>query len=224
MFSVVIPTYNPVKEWFQECLNSCAGVDEIVIGNDASKIYDPAEYKYPEGVETRFIHGEKNVGPFKMLNRIIPEAKGEWISTQADDDSYDKRKFPRLLNFIRGVPEDVDVVCYPCSYFGKRMQLYGQCGIPNFETIYKANNIYGSSFFRKRVFERLGGFQLTVAGDWDFWLRALKSGFKFAYFPEVSAYFRVSERSMFEDSLKKLGRKKIDRMVQENVDKWDVKK
>lgn len=218
--SIVIPTYNPVKEWFQETLDSCQGVDSIIVCNDASKNFKAEDYKFPVE-DVKILHNEKNIGCFKTINRLCSEVKEGFISAQADDDYFDKNSFPHIVDILRKTK--ADVVYFPCRYFGKYNYVYGYAPNPVFEVLYRDNDIYGASFFRKELFDFLEGFQLEVGADWDFWLRALKSGAKFEFFRLIGAHFRVTERSMFENQLKNMGRAKINSLVHENVNKWDKK-
>jgi glycosyltransferase involved in cell wall biosynthesis len=215
--TIAIATHNPVKEWLQQTIDSCKGVDAIIIGDDDSKDFRIEDYRFPVS-DVRVMRNEQNLGCFKAFSRIIDEVKEGFVSPQADDDYFDEKNFPVIVKVLRN--SKADVVHFPCQYFGKYNFAFGYCPYPTYESLYITNNIYGASFFRKELWDFLEGYQLEVAADWDFWVRALKSGAKFEFYRGIGAHFRVTERSMFEKQLKQYGRDQINAMVQVNADKW----
>ncbi|MCK9324714.1 MAG: glycosyltransferase, partial [Bacteroidales bacterium] len=197
-----------------------AGADRHIIVDDASDNFNPADYESSYVIDTKVYRNEKNLGCFKTINEGVAQIKtDDWISAQADDDTWHAVNFPKLVKQLR--KSKADIVHFPCIYYGKMSGFFGVSKNESFDDLKKDNNIYGASFFKKHVWDALGGFKLDVAGDWDFWLRAMKSGFTFEYFPLVCAWFRVSDRSMFERSLKKIGRCKINKSVKRSVDNWE---
>jgi hypothetical protein len=220
--TVAIPSRNPIKEWLQQCLSSCEGVDEIIIGDDASS---PAinlnDYVLPS-CGARLIRSETNIGCPAMANRLVPECTGDFISVQADDDYFNTEVFGIILQAIKH--STAAVVHFPCQYFGKYDYIFGNVPGVTYSENYANNMVYGASFFRKQLWVALQGFHGEVAQDWDFWNRALKSGFIFEYVNELGAYFRVTKRSFFENALSRIGRDKINKMVRDNCDNWKYEK
>jgi len=219
--TVAIPSFNPVKEWLQQLLDSCDGVDEIIISDDGSdQPINLEDYRFPHGVDVRLLRNDRNLGMTANFNIVTNAADDGFITVQADDDYFDKIYFQLLLRFMR--KSLADVVYFPCQYFGKRDFIYGDIRNVSLNDVYEKNYIYGASFFTKEMWRFLDGFQLDFAQDWDFWLRALKSGFRFEYFPQICAHFRVTERSYFERMLVKHGRQHIHKVVHEHVDAWGL--
>jgi glycosyltransferase involved in cell wall biosynthesis len=216
--SIAIATFNPVKEWLQRALDSCAGVDEIILCNDGSAHFDSAEYRFPAGVRANVLHNEKNVGSFKSYTIAVSRTTGEWISTPGDDDYFDAAAFPPLLARLKVT--EADIVYYPCRTFGKSETIMGRHPTITYRMLRKRNRIYGGSFFRRRVWDFLEGYQLESSADWDFWLRAYKSGFVFEYFPLVCGHYRITDRSMFEQQAKALGRENLARLVRAHAARW----
>jgi glycosyltransferase involved in cell wall biosynthesis len=214
----VIPTYNPIKHWLQATLDSCVGFDELIICNDGSDKFNERQFRTPKDIPTTFIHNQTNIGCFNTINVLCKQVKEGFITIQADDDFYDKDNLPGIVERAR--ISDADVIYFPCMYFGKYNGLFGNQAKVDYKSLLKANYVYGSAFFRKELFDFLGGFQLEVAGDWDFWVRAIKSGAKFEFYPGLGAHFRVTQRSMFEKSLVTMGRDAINKAVFDNCTKW----
>jgi GT2 family glycosyltransferase len=78
--------------------------------------------------------------------------------------------------------------------FGDKDCLCGENADP--DNLKKFNSIPGVSWFKKSVWENIGGFTWDKAEDWDFWLRAYKAGYKFQYFPEVVYNFNKRKDSV----------------------------
>jgi hypothetical protein len=214
----VIPTFNPVKPWLQQTLDSCIGFDELIIGNDCSDKFSPNQYRFPQDTSLTIYHNDKNIGCFNTINRLCEGVREGMITIQADDDYYDKDNLPAIVNIARTT--DADVVYFPCQYFGKYSFIFGYAPKVEYKTLLRGNYVYGSAFFRKELWQFLGGFQLEVAADWDFWIRAIKSGACFEFYPAIGAHFRVTNRSMFEKSLATIGRDEINKIVYDNSVKW----
>lgn len=214
----IIPTHNPVKHWLQQTLDSCRGFDELVICDDKSDKFNSRQYRLPDDMPVLFLHNDVNRGCFNTINILCDYVKEGMITIQADDDYYDKNNLPAIV--ARAKVTDADVLYFPCQYFGKYDFIFGNAAKVEYKTLMQANYVYGSAFFRKELWQFLGGFQLQVAADWDFWIRAIKSGAKFEFYPAIGAHFRVTNRSMFEKSLATIGRDEINKAVFDNSTKW----
>ena len=214
----IIPTYNPVKPWLQQTLDSCIGFDELIICNDCSDSFNIKQYRLPKDTFFTLMNNDKNIGCFNTINKMCECVDDGMITIQADDDYYDKDNLQDIIEVTRRT--DADVVYFPCMYFGKYNGLFGNQSKVDYKSLLQANYVYGSAFFRKELWKFLGGFQLQVAGDWDFWIRAAKSGAKFEFYPKQGAYFRVTSRSMFEKSLVTMGRDEINKKVYDNCVRW----
>ena len=214
----IIPTYNPIRSWLQQTLDSIGQFDELIICNDGSDYFNIKQYRLPKDISVTLFENEKNMGCFKTINLMCEKVAEGMITIQADDDFYDKEQLPTLLEIARNT--DADVIYFPCQYFGKYNFLFGNMPLVDYKTLLQANYVYGSAFFRKELWQFLGGFQLEVAADWDFWVRAIKSGARFQFHPNIGAHFRVTNRSMFEKSLETLGRAQINKQVYDNCVKW----
>jgi len=216
--TALIPTFNPIKKWLQQTLDSCIGFDELIICNDGSENFNFGQYRLPKDTKVTFIQNETNLGCFQTINILCNQVTDGLITIQADDDYYNKDILPEIIERARLT--EADVLYFPCQYFGKYQFIFGNVPRVEYKSLRQANYVYGSAFFTKDLWRFLEGFQLKVAGDWDFWVRAAKSGAKFEFYPRIGAYFRVSSRSMFENSLAKTGRAMINKEVQDNSDKW----
>lgn len=167
--TLVIGTYNPNKEWFDNALQSANGLfDETIIVDDGST--NPLEST---------VRHETNKGFYEARNTGISLAKDGWIASIDDDDEFIRENVELLKHFIQQT--DADVVHFPIELFGEQHGIWGDNY--SYDDFLNANQIPSGSWFRKSVWEKLGGFTYSKAEDWDFWVRAIKKQLKFTYFP-----------------------------------------
>lgn len=183
MISLIIGSYNPNRQWFNEALDSTKGLfDETIIVDDGS---DPPIYEAT-------IQNYKNVGFCETRNIGIRASKGDIIASLDDDDFFDMAGVEMLKKFIKY--RDADIWHFPIMQFGNREGQWGNS--PDISGLLQRDCIPSGSWFKKSVWEDLGGFQLKSAEDWDFWCRAYTKGYKFEYFPNVVYWHRMREGSL----------------------------
>ena len=131
----------------------------------------------------------ERVGVATMLNRLASIAKPaarDWIAQLADDDLM----YPHHLETLATRVDDADVVYSWCNVTGR--------GDWNPNSHFDAarlrheNYIPAVSLIRASLVESLGGWRDGEHGfeDWDFWLRALDAGARFACIPTVTWCYR----------------------------------
>lgn len=181
--SLVIGTRNPKKEWIEDALKSAEGLfDETIIVDDGSNL--PVE-----GATVR--HAEP-LGFYMARNTGIAAAKGEIIASLDDDDIFLRENVKKLRQFVEDV--DADIYHFPIEMFG---DIYGQWGKEYaLERILDANQIPSGSWFTKKTWKELNGFQYPLAEDWDFWARACKKKMRFQYFPYAVYLHRMRKDSI----------------------------
>lgn len=177
--------YNPNREMLARALESAQGLfDEYMIVDDGSnpQLDDEAD----------IIHA-KNEGFFAAKNTAIEHSTGDIICTLDWDDYFDRGGVERLKDLINQYPEG-DIWHFQLEMFGEGSGLYGAGANPNDLTSF--NSIPGISWYRRKVWEELGGFKAVQAEDWNFWLRAFKAGYKFSYYPGVVYHFNKRSDSV----------------------------
>lgn len=130
----------------------------------------------------------ERVGPAVMLNRMLPTmiASGaEWVAQLADDDLAD----PHHLKTLANASHDADIVYSYCRVEGRSFN-------PNrafdADALRASNYIPATTLIRASLCAELGWREDSAHGfeDWDFWLRALDAGARFACVPEVTWTYR----------------------------------
>ncbi len=198
--SVIIPCYNQ-GQYIDEAVESVLAQSfedyEIIIINDGSTDKYTAEllkdYNMPK---TRVIHSS-NQGLSAARNRAVTAAGGKYILPLDADDKIGKDyliKASEMLNRER----DIGIIYCESEFFGDRK---GRWNLPEYtlEKMLLENLIFASAFFRKKDWQKVGGYNSNMkAGweDWDFWLSIIDLGRKVYKIPEVLFYYRIKKHSM----------------------------
>lgn len=181
-FSFVQVSYNPRPEWQQASLNSAKGLfDEYIIVDDGS---DPP-------LKDATVRQE-NLGCASARNTGNALCTGEWVTSLDDDDEFIPAHVIALKEIA--LKTDADILHFPCEFFGNISGLWGLN--PNLAGLYHSNQIPSNSWYRKSVWDKLGGFKNVRGEDWDFWARAWKHKLKFQFFPHPVYKHRVRPDSL----------------------------
>ena len=130
---------------------------------------------------------EPDKGQSDALNKGFAKAKGEWLFWLNADDVL----LPGVLHKIRAI-----IHCSPSAstnswLVGNMVRIDGggriiSCvrgnGWHDWLYHHAVPHVYGpSAFFRRELFERVGGFDISldVCMDWDLWIRFMKAGARF---------------------------------------------
>lgn len=110
--SVILPAYN-ASAYVGEAIDSILGQDfgdfELLIADDGSTDDTLAKIQSYKDERIRIIINEKNLGLIGTLNRLVNEAKGEFVARMDADDIAAPNRFSAQLKVLRENP-DVTVV------------------------------------------------------------------------------------------------------------------
>ena len=192
-FSLIMGSYNPRLVWFQRAMDSADGLfDEIILVNDGSAEFPNASIFPSTKQDFRYIKHDVNKGFAEAKNTAIYATTGDVICILDDDDYFDRGGVVRLKKFVR--ENDSDIWHFILQEFNETKGLYGVDSSPDDLTI--RNSIPGVSWFKKKLWEELGGFRNVKAEDWDMWYRSYKQGKRFTYFPEIVYNFNKRSDSV----------------------------
>lgn len=183
-----------------ELLNTVDPFDEIwlyVNGLRSSSFHVSKLQHCGDGRDRNIVDGFNYV-----IQNAIDFGKADWICSFCDDDLFHVEHLNELINRIKsGEYDDADIINFPVSSTG------GTWGSLEFtlKDLEEDNRIPHGSFFRREVFEKIEGYKIEEAADWNFWLRAMKAGFRFKSFDKPVYYFRQHAGSAFSEQLKRLG-------------------
>lgn len=166
-FSIIIPTFNSEKT-LKQCLNSVVSqtfkdYEVIIIDGLSSDSTLRTIKKYSAQYELIRWISEKDSGIYDAMNKGIKLAKGEWLYFLGSDDSLFSSD---TLNQIQKELQDFDVV-YGNVTSSRFNGIYD--GPFTKEKIYEKNICHQAILYNKRVFQKIGGFNLKYRSqaDWD---------------------------------------------------------
>lgn len=203
--SVVMSVYNG-EEWLKEAIDSILKQTykdfEYIIGNDGSS--DGTKDILAEYTDSRLriTHFRKRLTLTYALNKLLKQAKGEYIARMDADDIASKERLARQVGFLDAHPH-VGIVG---SWF-KTMRASGEAlrimRLPATDKeirrrVMRSNPIcHPTMMFRKSLLDCIGPYDpdLNGAEDYDFVLRALILT-RAANIPEVLLNYRIVDTSV----------------------------
>jgi glycosyltransferase involved in cell wall biosynthesis len=229
--SVIIPCYNQ-GQYLDEAVASVQAQTfanyEIIIVNDGSTDPDTVEilagYERPR---TRVIHTE-NQGLAAARNNGIREARGRYILPLDADDRIGAAYLERAVAVLDENP-GIGIVYCRAWLFG---EMDSEWVLPEFslEEMLLDNIIFCSSFFRRRDWEEVGGYDPEMKHGWedyDFWLSLIERGRLVHRIPEILFHYRVTADSMVRSKQKSQKVETFARIYRkhqplfsENIDIW----
>jgi glycosyltransferase involved in cell wall biosynthesis len=173
---------------------------EIIITNDGSRDATGAALdRFAGDPRLRIIHQE-NAGLVATMNRMIAEAKGEYIAVHGSGDISLPERLAKQAALLDSDPSIGIVGCW--------RQLNGKVNGPQYADpatatpllplLYQRNPFsHGEVMYRKSLFNQVGGYRplFSVAQDRDLWLRFARHA-HYAIVPEV-----LYERTEIADSV-----------------------
>lgn len=199
LISIIIPCYNDaqyIEQAVLSALNQTYPNIEVIVVDDGSNAITKAVLQRLEPKITKLIT-QGNQGQSKARNVGIYQAKGDYILVLDSDDYFD----PTFCEKALLVLEDTNIKLV-ASY----MVRFNDNGIideyRNFggdiNTLILNNQATGSVLFRKKDFNRTGGYDETMRSgfeDWEFYIRLLQNGGNLFVIKEPLFYYRLRENS-----------------------------
>lgn len=222
MISVIIPIYK-VEKYLDECIESVVNQTmkdlEIILVDDGSP--DRCPQMCDEWVKRdsriQVIH-KPNGGLSDARNVGIRISKGKYILPLDSDDVIDATYAEKAVNYLETHPDTKLVYCR-AQYFGDRNDEW-QLPEYNFEKLLFGNQIFCSCVYRRRDYDRVGGYNTDMKGgleDWDFLLSLLDKNSKVYRIPEILFFYRKHGVSMLTDTTKH-SRELNNRIVANHID------
>ncbi len=200
LVSVVIPCYDSARfldEAVDSVLASTYPAVEVVVVDDGSR--DPETRRVLEGFarpRTRVCRIE-HCGPSGARNFGIRQAQGSYILPLDDDDRIHPQYIAKAAKVLTHDPA-VGIVYCRARCFGARQD---EWRLPPYslENMLADNCIFTSALFRKRDWERVGGYNPNMVHgmeDYDFWLSLIeRAGAEVVQLDQVLFYYRVQDVS-----------------------------
>jgi glycosyltransferase involved in cell wall biosynthesis len=194
--TIVIPCFNYAK-YLPETIESVKNQTEkcqIIVVDDAST---DNTYEVAQKYKVAIIRHNKNRGLAAARNSGIRYADTEWVFPLDADDLLVETCIEKLHE--EQELTKADILSPGLQEFGERTNYQFPGEELTLEGFKKANQIHASALFRKDMWITLEGYDESMREgyeDWDFWLRALKKGYKVATFDEPLFFYRIHADSM----------------------------
>ena len=191
--TIIIPCYEQevfLYEAVESSLQQTVKCD-IIIVDDGSKY--PVENLWEDKSNVKLIR-QKNKGLSGARNTGIRNAKTEYVLPLDADDIIDKRYIEETL----GVG---DIVTVQQQEFGDSNTLWAPQDNFTLKDFKTANRANCCSLYKKSMWEEIGGYDENMKEgyeDWDFWIRAVKAGYKFKVIHKPLFFYRKHGRSMVD--------------------------
>lgn len=206
--SVIMPTYNAgsrIGAAISGALSQRHDDVELIVVDDGSTD-DTVEIARGFGDRLVLIQ-QANAGPNAARNTGLHAATGEVIALCDSDDFLLPNYVADALEQLEAAPPRTWVTCssqlltdrglepYGYSYFGEVAREEQR------EAILQVNFVSIFSVFPKQMADEIGLFdeRLHRAEDWEYWARALFSGWRVAYQPRVASLYRRQGHSQSSD-------------------------
>lgn len=199
-FSIITPSYNQGR-FLQDCIGSVllqTGVEFEHIIVDAGSTDETLDVlkSHPHLIWT----SEKDKGMSDGINKGFAKATGDWAMWLNCDDFLLPGALAKVAAFIARHPE-ADIVHGDCEYITEDktpMRRKYDTPVDEWDLLFVGCIIPSTSaFYRREIIE--SGELLDVSYkncmDWEFYLRLVRGGRRFAYIPELLAAFRWYEES-----------------------------
>ena len=203
--SVVMSTYNERIEFLSLALESIINQSYknlefiIILDNPQNSEIKNCVYKHSLlDNRIRVIENDKNIGLTASLNKGFKVATGDFYARMDADDISDPSRLEMELAYLlennldltgcmtRRIDENGVVVnnltniSYPTDFLEKKL-LFDNC------------IAHPTWLFKRKLFDRLNGYrEIKTAEDYDFLLRAIKSGFKLGICNSCLFSYRIS--------------------------------
>jgi glycosyltransferase involved in cell wall biosynthesis len=206
MISILLPTFNGEKYLslaIESVLNQTFKDFELLIAfNGTIDNSKEIPSKYNDSRIKVFDYGDDK-GKSRTLNKLLNEAKFDWIALQDDDDIWVNNKLEKQIDYIN---KGWDVIGTFINYINEEGQITGRPNLCSYTDDIKHLSLSGmnqvantSTVFKKEVALEIGGWAEGIDGieDYDFWLRLLRGDKKFTNIPEELVHHRLHSNSNF---------------------------
>lgn len=195
--SVIMPCFNPQKDWVIEAVQSIINQTytnwELIIVNDGTDI--PLKFSEIKDMDERIkiIFHDKNYNQATALNTGVAESKGKFITFIDTDDKWHKDKLQIQLNYFDEFKE-IDIVYTDGYYIDENSRVIREMNLCDCNNnIFEFNPIsVGSVMIKKKVLDKVNCFDenLNRSQDWDMWIQIYKEGYVIEHIIENLFYYR----------------------------------
>jgi hypothetical protein len=211
LVSILTPAYNSAA-YISETIESVRAQTfpdfEVIVADDGSSddtigVVQRIAERDPRVIVISSPHG----GPATARNSALAIARGKFMALLDSDDLYMPTYLADQLQIAERCPGSGIVSANAISLGGELdgrplwRATTGLRTVAVHDLIAEDNSVLVMSLFRRKVFERVGGFNPQFNGneDYEFWLRAANAGFGIVQNRQPLAYYRRRPGSVSSD-------------------------
>ena len=200
--SILIASYN-AERYIRECIDSALAQTypniEVVIVDDGSKDGSRKIIKEYRDPRIRY-YEQENLGIPGVRNRLLREAKGDFLTYLDCDDIYLPDKVKEEVNFLMTHTEYAAVYCELLYFFDELPNVFYRhvdkhfSGDAVFVHLLDKMFITNTAFMMRRSVVDAVGFYTPETGiveDWDYFLRMTHQGYKIAFLDRDLVKYRL---------------------------------
>jgi glycosyltransferase involved in cell wall biosynthesis len=205
MISILLATYNGeryIEKSIESIINQTYKDWELLIGFNGTIDGSKEIVKKFQDSRIRVFDYGMDAGKAKTLNKMVKEAKGDWLAIQDDDDIW----LPKKLEKQMEKSSDYDVIGTQILYIDEDDNSTGNPILSENDTDIKAKSLNGdnqvantSAIFKRKCLEAVGGWSETLDGieDFDFWLKIMRKDYRFINLKRAEVLHRLHQKSNF---------------------------
>src|SRR5438034_3780431 len=214
--SIITPAYNAqtyLHDTIVSALRQTVTDFELLIVDDGSTDNTAAIADDFAAVDSRVrLLRQRNGGSATARNTAMAEARGEYFALLDSDDLWMPSFLSSQLAILDAHPE-VDIVSSNamnlggvCNQRPLKPASRGWAPLSLRQIIEEDDSVCIMSVFRRRVIDRIGGFDPAILGneDYDFWIRAAHAGYQIVFNSWPCAYYRRRPDSKSADEYRAL--------------------
>lgn len=207
--SVIMPTYNAgarIGAAIAGVLTQSYSDVELIVIDDGSTDDTP---QIAESFGNRLtLLRQDNAGPNAARNTGLRHASGDVVALCDSDDFLLPNYLAEALRVLDASPSHTFVTCSSRRMTDHGLQPYGFSPFGEVprerqrEAILQGNFVSIFSVFPRAMVDEIGLFdeKLARAEDWEFWARAILSGWRVAFQSKVASFYRQQGQSQSSDA------------------------
>ena len=190
--SVIMPAYNSaafIPDAVESIRRQAYPRLELIIVDDGSTDSTADVAKSLTGLDVRYVY-QPNGGPARARNHGLRLARGDVIALLDADDLWPPDRLRCQLRYLERDPlTDVVLGRFQCVRGVPRADGGSDLQILSLALV---NLLVGAALYRRRVFDRVGGFDeaMRYGEDWDWFMRAREQGVPIGVHDDVTLLYR----------------------------------
>ena len=196
--SVIMPAYNSaafIPDAVESIRRQAYPRLELIIVDDGSTDGTADVAKSLTDLSVQYVY-QPNGGPARARNHGLRLARGDVIALLDADDLWPPDRLRCQLRYLERDPlTEVVLGRFQCFRSVPRPEGGSEVQISDLTFV---NFLVGAALYRRRVFDRIGGFDeaMRFGEDWDWFMRAREQRVPLVAHDDVTLLYRQHERNM----------------------------